>query len=92
MDKEALVLEQQSVGDEFRSVEKTVLGIRNLLSGSGLTSPTRARAEAMCSFNSAELMRLAQQRLELDVSSSAGIERGPKGALARTARVGHVQP
>jgi hypothetical protein len=91
MDKQALLVELRRVGDEFRSVEKTVLELKNLLAGSGLTAPTRARAEAMWSSKSAELMRLGQQRLELDVTPSHELERALKGTLARDARVGHVQ-
>ena len=87
-----MLVEQRRVGDEFRSVEKTVLGLKNLLAGSGLTAPTRARVEVMRSSNSAELMRLDQQRLELDVSPSREVERALKGTLARNTRVGHVQP
>ncbi len=92
MDKQALLVEQRSVGDEFRRVEKTVLGLKNLLAGSGLTAPTRARAEAMWSSNSAELMRLGKRWLELDISSSNEVEPDLERPLARNARVGHAQP
>jgi hypothetical protein len=68
MDTQALLIEQRRIGDEFRSVEKMVLGFKNLLSGSGLTAPTRARVEAMWSSSSSELIRLGQRRLELDAS------------------------
>ncbi len=68
MDTQALLSEQRRIGDEFRSVEKTVLQFKNLLSRSGLTTPTRARAEAMLSSSSCELVRLGQRRLELDAS------------------------
>jgi len=68
MDPQALLKEQRRVGDEFRAVEKTVLGFKNLLSGSGLTAPTRARAEAMLSTSTSELLRLGARRLELDAS------------------------
>ena len=88
MDKQALLVEQRRVGDEFRIVERTVLGLKNLLARSGLTAPTRARAEAMWSSNSAELMRLGQRRLELDVSSSPEGERALKATSARNPRVG----
>ena len=33
MDTQALLTEQRRVGDEFRTVEKAVLGFKNLLSG-----------------------------------------------------------
>ena len=92
MDKQALLVEQRSVGDEFRRVEKTVLGLKNLLAGSGLTAPTRARAEAMWSSNSAELMRLGKRWLELDISSSNEVEPDLERTLARNTRVGHAQP
>jgi len=92
MDKQALLVEQRSVGDEFRRVEKTVLGLKNLLAGSGLTAPTRARAEAMWSSNSAELMRLGKRWLELDISSSNEVEPDLERPLARNTRVGHAQP
>ncbi len=88
MDKQALLMELRRVGDEFRRVEKTVLGLKNLLAGSGLTAPTRGRAEEMWSSKSAELMRLGQQRLELTAAPSQEVERTP---LARDTRVGHVQ-
>jgi len=92
MDMQDLLVEQRRVGDEFRSVEKTILGLKNLLDRSGLTAPTRARAEAMWSSNSAELMRLGQRRLELDVTPPRKVERALKAAPARSTRVGHVQP
>jgi len=92
VDKQALLGELQRVGNEFRSVEKIVLGLKNLLAGSGLTAPTRARAEAMWASNSAELMRLGQQRLELGVAPSPEVEDAPKRTLARDTRVGHAQP
>ena len=68
MDTQALLSEQRRIGDEFRTVEKAVLQFKNLLSGLGLTAPTRARAEAMLSSSSSELVRLGQRRLELDAS------------------------
>ena len=92
MDKQALLGEQRRVGDDFRSVEKTVLGLKNLLAGSGLTAPTRARAEAMWSSNSAELMRLGQRWL---ATRHCLISRGRtrlERTLARDTRVGHAQP
>lgn len=70
MEMAALLVEQRRIGDEFRGVEKNVLGIRNLLSGLGLTAPTRARAEAMLYSNCAELIRLGRTQLELDASVS----------------------
>lgn len=92
MDMQDLLVEQRRVGDEFRNVEKTIIGLKNLLDRSGLTAPTRARAEAMWSSNSAELMRLGQRRLELDVTPPREVERALKAASARSTRVGHVQP
>ena len=92
MDKQALLGELRRVGDDFRSVEKTVLGLKNLLARAGLTAPTRARAEAMWASNSAELMRLGQQRLALGVAPSPEVENAPKPTLARDTRVDHVQP
>jgi hypothetical protein len=92
MDKQALLGELQRVGNDFRSVEKTVLGLKNLLAGSGLTAPTRARAEAMWCSSSAELMRLGQQRLDLGVAPSPEVENAPKRTLSRDTRVGHAQP
>lgn len=89
MDMQALLVELRRVGDEFRSVEKTVLGLKNLLARSGLTAPTRARAEAMWSSNSAELMRLGQRRLELSGSPSSEVELDE--TPARSSRAGHVQ-
>ena len=68
MDTQALLSEQRRIGDEFRTVERAVLQFRNLLSGLGLTASTRARAEAMLSSRSSELVRLGQRRLELDAS------------------------
>jgi hypothetical protein len=91
MDKQALLAELQRVGNDFRSVEKTVLGLKNLLAGSGLTAPTRARAEAMWSSNSAELMRLGQRRLDLGVAPSPEVENAAKRAPVRDTQVGHVQ-
>ena len=91
MDQQALLAERRRVSDEIRSVEKTVLGLKNLLSGSGLTEPTRARAEAMWSSNSVKLMRLGQQRLALDVTPAHEVENAPKRTLARDIRAGHVQ-
>ena len=82
MDPQALLMEQRRVGDEFRAVEKAVLGFKNLLSGSGLTAPTRARAEAMLSSSTSELMRLGARRLELDASVMS-LRRGERA---------HVQP
>lgn len=92
MAKQALLVEQRRVGDEFRRLEKTVLGLKNLLAGSGLAALTRANAEAMWSSNSAELMRLGQRWLELDISSSNEIEPDLERPLARNARFRHVQP
>ena len=92
MDKQALLGELRRVGDDFRSVEKTVLVLKNLLARAGLTAPTRARAEAMWASNSAELTRLGQRRLALGVAPSPEVENAPKRAPARDARVGHVQP
>jgi len=89
MDKQALLVEQRRVGDEFRIVEKTVLGLKNLLAGAGLTAPTRARAEAMWSSCSAELMRLGQRRLELAGSPSSEVKLDE--TPARSSRAGHVQ-
>jgi hypothetical protein len=91
MDKQALLVELRRVGDEFRSLETTVLGLKNLLARSGLTAPTRARAEAMWSAKSAELMRLGQQRLALDVTPLDEVERALKRTLARDTWAGHVQ-
>ena len=91
MDQQALLAERRRVGDEIRSVEKTVLGLKNLLSGSGLTEPTRVRAEGMWSAKSAELMRLGQQRLALDVTSLDEVERALKRTLAHDTGAGHVQ-
>jgi len=68
MDTHALLMEPRRVGDEFRTVEKAVLGFKNLLSGSGLTAHTRARAEAMLSSSTSELFRLGTRRLELDAT------------------------
>jgi hypothetical protein len=45
----------------------------------------------MWSSKSADLMRLGQQRLELDVTPSDEVERALKPTLARDTRVGHVQ-
>lgn len=70
MEMAALLIEQRRIGDEFRGVEKNLLGIRNLLSGLGMTAPTRARAEAMLQSNCAELVRLGRTQLELDASVS----------------------
>lgn len=92
MDKQALLVEQRRVGDEFRRVEKFALGLKNLLAGSGLTAPTRARAEAMWSSNSADLMRLGQRWLELHISSSKKVEPEPERPLARNTRVCHARP
>ena len=61
MDTKALLIEQRRVGDEFRAVEKAVLGFKNLLSGSGLTAPTRARAEAMLSSSTLRIAAARQQ-------------------------------
>ena len=101
MDTQALLSEQRRIGDEFRIVEKTVLGFKNLLSGSGLTAPTRARAEAMLSSSTFELLRLGTRRLELDTSvaslsreSSQPIPVEPTKldkALARDPRADHAQ-
>jgi hypothetical protein len=91
MDQQALLAERRRVGDEIRSVEKTVLGLKNLLSGSGLTAPTRVRAEGIWSAKSAELMRLGQQRLALDVTPLDEGERALKRMLARDTGTGHVQ-
>ena len=82
MDTQALLMEQRRVGDEFRTVEKAVLGYKNLLSGSGLTAPTRARTEAMLSSSTSELLRLGTRRLELDASVMS-LRRGERA---------HVQP
>ncbi len=82
MDPQALLMEQRRVGDAFRAVEKAVLGFKNLLSGSGLTAPTRARAEAMLSTSTFELLRLGTRRLELDASVMS-LRRGESA---------HVQP
>jgi hypothetical protein len=68
MDTRALLIEQRRLGDEFRSVEKTVLGCKNLLSEPGLTASSREQSEAMLSLSSSELMRLGLRRLELDAS------------------------
>ena len=102
MDTQALLTEQRRVGDEFRTVEKAVLGFKNLLSGSGLTAPTRARAEAMLSSSTCELLRLGTRRLELDASvTSLGRNKSSRSipvkpteldmALARDGRADHVQ-
>lgn len=102
MDTQALLTEQRRVGDEFRTVEKTVLGFKNLLSGSGLTAPTRARAEAMLSSSTCELLRLGTRRLELDASvTSLGRNESARSIsvepteldkpLARDERADHVQ-
>jgi hypothetical protein len=103
MDTQALLTEQRRVGDEFRTVEKTVLGYKNLLSGSGLTAPTRARAEAMLSSSTCELLRLGTRRLELDASVTS-LSRGKSSqpipveptkldmALARDPRTDHARP
>ena len=70
MELAALLIEQRRIGDEFRGVEKNVLGLRNLLSGLGLTAPIRARAEAMLYSRCAELICLGRTLLELDASVS----------------------
>jgi hypothetical protein len=70
MEMAALLIEQRRIGDEFRGVEKNVLGFKRLLSGLGLTAPARARAEAMLYSNCAELIRLGRTQLELDASVS----------------------
>ena len=82
MDPQALLMEQRRLGDEFRAVEKTVLGFKNLLSGTALTAPTRERAEAMLSSSTSELLRLGTRRLELDASVM----------LLRRGERAHVQP
>lgn len=83
MNTKALLMEQRRIGDEFRNVETTVLTFKNLLSGSGLTAPTRGRVEAMLASNNSELVRLGQRRLELEASvtslcRSEGSTRGSK--------------
>lgn len=70
MEMAALLIEQRRIGDEFRGVEKNVLGFKKLLSGLGLTAPIRARAEAMLYSSCAELIRLGRTQLELDASVS----------------------
>lgn len=92
MDKQAMLEELRRVGDDFRRVEKTIVGLKNLLAESGLTAVSRVRAEAMWTSNSAQLMRLGQRRLEFDVTPSLEVEPAPKPALARDTWVGHVQP
>ncbi len=66
----ALLVEQRRIGDEFRSVEKIVIGFKNVLRGPGLPAPARARAEAMLYSSCAELVRLGRKQLELDASVS----------------------
>ena len=70
MEMAALLIEQRRIGDEFRGVEQNVLGLRTMLSGMGLTAPTRARVEAMHYSSCAELIRLGRTLLELDASVS----------------------
>lgn len=75
MEMVELLVEQRRIGDEFRSVEKTVLKFKDLLAGSAPTEPDRAEAEAMLRSSCSELMRLGLKRLELDASVSRAAAR-----------------
>jgi hypothetical protein len=71
MDIGPLLIEQRRIADEYRRAEKTLQALRQQVLSDDNTPTDRHGLEAVVASRTAELERLGQRMLELDVSVTA---------------------